>query len=244
MIIAVKDLSLTRVGAVCAILTTASFVLGIVLMASSGVQVLIPDTGKDAFDWIADVDDAGGLFTAGAWLVILGGLFGIVALVGFYDALRAAGPVLIFVPILGAIGMTLVTISHLMPIAMAYELVPGYTDANAATQASLGVTAETLAATALVLNYTGDALLWGVVVPLVAFAGLRAALVPQWIGWLGIFTAAVAGWLGLLSPASDVIDGITFVGFVGFFVWIASMGVALLRRREPAAEELAPAAIH
>ena len=31
-------------------------------MAASGVQVLIPETGKDGLDWIADVDDASGAF--------------------------------------------------------------------------------------------------------------------------------------------------------------------------------------
>jgi hypothetical protein len=39
-----------------------------------------------------------------------------------------------------------------------------------------------------------------------------------------------------------VIDGITFVGFVAFFVWIAAMGFALLRRR-PQAEELTAATV-
>jgi hypothetical protein len=47
----------------------------------------------------------------------------------------------------------------------------------------------------------------------------------------------------MLSPVSSVIDGLTFLGFVGFFVWIAAMGIALLRRRSPG-EELAPVAAH
>jgi hypothetical protein len=34
------------------------------------------------------VDRAGGLFFVGAWLVVLVGFLGIVALVGFYDTLR------------------------------------------------------------------------------------------------------------------------------------------------------------
>ena len=42
---------------------------------------------------------------------------------------------------------------------------------------------------------------------------------------------AIGGWLSLLGPASSVIEGITVIGFLGFFVWMASMGVALLRRR-------------
>ena len=79
-------------------------------------QVLIADRYR--LYWIAAVDGAGELFFVGAWLVILMGYLGIVALVGFYDTLRLAGPAMILAPILGAVGLTLVTVSHLIPIAM------------------------------------------------------------------------------------------------------------------------------
>ncbi len=82
-----KSLSLTTVGAVCALLTVLCFVVGIALIASGGVQVLIPETGKNGLDWINDVDDAGGLFFAGGWFVVIGGILALVAFVGFY-ALR------------------------------------------------------------------------------------------------------------------------------------------------------------
>ena len=230
-----KGLRLDTLGGACALLTVVCFVVGIAFMATSGVQVLIPETGKNGLDWIADVDAASGLFFVGAWLGILGGLVGLVALVGFYERLKAAGPWMILAPILSAVGLTLVTISHLLPIAIAYELVPGYTGADAATQASVAVTFNAFAITSLVLNYTGDALLWAVVVPLYAFAILKTRALPRWIGWLGLVVAVFAGWLGLLSPASSVIDGVTFIGFIGFFVFMASMGVALLRRQPTAA---------
>ena len=119
-----KTLRMSTVGAWCAIATVASFVLGAAATGSSGVQELIPETGRPGRQWIADVDGASGLFFGGAWLIILMGFLGIVALVGFYDALRHAGPVLVLAPILGAVGLTLVTISHLIPIAMGYELLP------------------------------------------------------------------------------------------------------------------------
>jgi hypothetical protein len=48
-----------------ALITVGGFVIGIALMASSGVQVLIPETGKDGRDWLADAQDAGDLFVAG-----------------------------------------------------------------------------------------------------------------------------------------------------------------------------------
>jgi hypothetical protein len=48
----------------------------------------------------------GRLFFVQAWLVVLVRFLGIVALVGFYDTLRVAGPVMILAPILGAVGLT------------------------------------------------------------------------------------------------------------------------------------------
>jgi Domain of unknown function (DUF4386) len=214
--------SVTRIGAWCAIGLVVAFAAGIALMAASGVQVLIPETGKDGLDWIRDVDDASGAFFAGAWLTIVGGVLGVVALVGFYDALRRAGDWLVLAPILGAFGLTLVTISHLLPIAIAYELVPDFkaTDAN---------TFDTFASLAQVLNYTGDVVLWGVVVPMYAVAIRRTRLVHRWIGWLAIVAWVFAGIGEALSPASSVIEGLTFIGFVAFFVWMAAMGASLLR---------------
>jgi hypothetical protein len=200
-------------------------------MGSSGVGVLIPETGPAGRDWIADVDAAGALFFAGAWLVILMGFLGIVALVGFYDTLGAAGPAMILAPILGAVGLTLVTVSHLIPIAMAYELVPAYTNADPAGQATLAATADSFAVTALVTNAAGNFLIFGVVVPLYAVAILTTGALPRWIGWLGLLVGVLAGWLGLLSPASSVISAIANIGFIGFFIFMLSMGIALLRRR-------------
>jgi Domain of unknown function (DUF4386) len=222
---------LSTVGAVCAISTVACFVLGAIAMGSSGVQLLIPETGEAGLEWIADVDGAGGLFFIGAWLIILMGFVGIVALVGFHDVLRDAGRAMVLAPILGTVGLTLVTVSHLVPIAMAYELVPAYTEADPAGRDTLAATFDTFAATALITNSAGNFLGWGVAVPIFAVAILRTRALPRWIGWLGLLVGVLAGWLGLLSPASGVIEGISSIGFIGFFVFMLSMGVALLRRR-------------
>jgi hypothetical protein len=98
-------------------------------MGSSGVGDLIPEPGRPGRDWIAAVDAAGGCSSSGP---------GRWSLVGFYETLRSAGPVMILAPILGAVGLTLVTVSHLIPIAMGYELVPAYIAADPAGQATLG----------------------------------------------------------------------------------------------------------
>src|SRR5262245_25991712 len=113
----VTNTALSAVAGAAAVVTVVGFILGVAMMTSSGVETLIPETGGGAgADWLAAVDDGGDLFSAGAWVVVFAGLVGLVALVGFYDMLRAAGPHLIIAPLAGAVGMTLVTISHTIPI--------------------------------------------------------------------------------------------------------------------------------
>jgi hypothetical protein len=219
-----RELRLSSVGAVCALIVVAGFVAGIALMATHGVQVLIPETGNDGAEWVADVQDAGKWFVAGAWIVGLAGLVGIVALVGFYDVLKHAGPVMIIAPIAGAVGLTLVTASHVIPIAIAQELAPSYTPDNAAVF-------DTFASACLLLNYFGNVFNWAVATPLCALAILTTGALPRWVGYVGLIAAVFGGWLGLLEPLSGVIEELTTIGFLAFFVFLISMGITILRRR-------------
>jgi hypothetical protein len=232
-----RELRLATIGGWAALVTVAGFVVGIAMMATNGVQVLIPETGKEGADWAADVQDAGNWFVVGAVIVGFAGFAGIVALVGFYDVLKGAGPAMILAPILGAVGLTLVTVSHVTPIAIAQELAPSYGPARAATF-------DTFASLCLWLNYFGDVLAWGVVTPLYAVAILRTGALPRWIAYVGLVAGFFAGWLGVFAPASTVLEGVTTIGFFAFFIFLAAMGVAILRRSgAEAAPEATPATV-
>jgi hypothetical protein len=57
---------------------------------------------------------------------------------------------------------------------------------------------------------------------------------------VGIVSAVFVGWLGLLSPVSSIVEGISTIGFLAFFIFMASLGVALFRRTAPDAVQLPP----
>ena len=200
------------------------------MMASSGVQVLIPETGKDGLKWLADADAGGKLFVAGAVMVVFGGLLAIGAFLGIHEAVKRAGSLVTIATVAGIAGMVLVTISHATPIALAQHLAPAYLSATGSEKASLAATQDTWASFCLLMNYFGDVLAWGVTTPIYAIAALRLKVVPRPIGWIGLVSAVFAGWIGLLSPLSSFVDGLTTIGFFAFFIFVAGMGVSLLRR--------------
>jgi hypothetical protein len=69
-----------------------------------------------------------------------------------------------------------------------------------------------------------------VAVPLFAWAILSTRAVPRWIGWSGMVVAVFGGWLGLLSPAIPLAEDLSGIGFLAFFIFIFSSGIAVLRR--------------
>ena len=131
---------------------------------------------------------------------------------------------MILAPIAGAVGLTLVTASHVIPIAIAQELAPSYTPENAAVF-------DTFASACLLLNYFGNVFNWAVATPLYAAAILTTGALPRWVGYVGLIAAVFAGWLGLFAPLSGLIEGLTTIGFLAFFVFLISMGITILRRR-------------
>jgi hypothetical protein len=56
--VAMKSTGLAKVGAVCAVVTVVGFIVGIAVMATGGVQVLIPETGADGLDFLASFGTA------------------------------------------------------------------------------------------------------------------------------------------------------------------------------------------
>ena len=100
--------------------------------------------------------------------------------------------------------------------------------------------ADVLAATSLVINAAGNALGWGVVVPLYAWAILKTRALPRWIGRLGLVVAVFAGWLGLFAPASSVLNSISSFGFPVFFLFLLCSGIATLRRQAAHRRHRAP----
>jgi len=198
------NISLVRVGGVCAILaavsaTMARIVFGNEWLASRGVDTLI----------------------TGHWFDTLGGLLFMIAALGFYRALRQAGPLPLIAVVATLTGGIVLLFRGLILLGIAYELVPGITDA--------------LRQTGWLAASVGAALFFFIGPLLFSFAILRTSVVPKWTGWLGVI--AVLGFcLMALLPLVFSMATPWFLARI-FLVWLVAMGVVLLRLKEPVAPD-------
>ncbi len=106
------NISLVRVGGVCAILSVVSGTMGRIAfgnewLKSRGVDTLI----------------------TGHWFDTLGGLLFMVAALGFYRVLRQAGPLPLIAVVATLTGGIVLLFREFILLGIAYELVPGIPDA-------------------------------------------------------------------------------------------------------------------
>ena len=198
------NISVVRVGGVCAILSVVSGIMGRISfgnewLASRGVDTLIP----------------------GHWFDSLGCLLFMIAALGFYRALRQDGPLPLIAVVASLTGGIVLLFRGFILLGIAYELVPGISDA--------------LRQTGWLVAGVGAVLVFFVGVLFFSFAILRTSVVPKWTGWLGVITVLGFCWMAL-APLVFSMATPWFLTRV-FLVWLVAMGVVLLRLKEPVAPD-------
>ncbi len=200
-------ISLVRVGGVCAILAVVSITMGRIVfgnawLTSRGVDTLI----------------------TGHWFDTLGLLLLIPAALGFRHALRQAGPMLLIAVVAFLTGVIVLLFREFILLGIAYELVPGITDA--------------LRQTGWLVMVVVYVLFFLIGVLLLSIAILRTSVMPKWIGWLGLIVVAVN--LVLVTITSGVFENIRppwLLATGTLSGWLLAMGVVLLRLKEPVAQD-------
>ena len=158
------------------------------------------------------------------WLVIIGLVCELVALVGFFYIIRHVGPLTWLGLAAWFTGLLLVMFEHVIVLGVDSSLIPKYLAATESAKPALEVLASTLNRIRLVAATVGNHLDLGLGVPVLALASLRIRQVPKWVGWLGVLVG-VSTWIPLHYWPSP--------NFIGFVVWLIAMGITWLRLKEP-----------
>ncbi len=230
------NISLVKVGGVCAILVAVCFIVWFIVRGVTGVPG-IRDLAIDGEQWLLDVGNNRTAFLTAMWFLLLYPVLLMPAALGFYQTLRQAGALLWIAVAAIFTGALLFIGASMTLIGVAYELAPGYVEASDASKAALALMASTLGGTAHVALSVAYLLSLGIGVGLFALAILRTSVVPKWVGWLGLVVVLIGAWPQALRSVSPVFTGIGFLGLLAFLVWMVVMGAVLLRLKEPVAPD-------
>jgi hypothetical protein len=225
-----ERVNLQRAGGACAVF----YGIG----AAAFFALLVGVTG------LAETDDAAAVLpmlaehqasaATAAWLLAILPLLLAVSGVSFFHAQAGS---LLWVALLAFVGGSFLIIYRgFVWLALTYELAPAYVDAGEAARTTLAIVGDTLERFAFGADLVGGVLIAGIGVPLFSIAVLRTALSSRWIAWLGFVVAVLGGWLTILGPVAEAFETLTFLGFAGFWVWMAAMGVAVWRAPETATD--------
>ncbi len=222
--------TLTKVSGVCAILVAVTGIAGFVLF---GVADGLTDglDSDDAVDFLPAFDDEKVIVGVALWLFTLAPLLYLGAVLGIFQALRKAGDVMWIAVVASVVGAETLIASGIIGLAAVYEVATPYVDAGASSRADLAVLGDALFTGSLITELLGGVIVVGIGVLLFSLAILKTGFAPKWVAWLG-FIAALLAWLGLLTPTWDVFEDISVIGTIVFFVWLAILGVVLLREQE------------
>ena len=221
-------ITLRHVGAVCAV----SYAIGLArllvllgttpgMMEAEGATELLPILAEQSTH-----------ATMAAWLLILLPVLLAVAGLSFFHALREVGS-LMWVAMAAFVGGAFLLIYRpFVWLAVIHELAPAYVAASEGTKEALAVVGDTLNRFAYMGDLVGPVLVVGIGVLLFSLTIPRTSLAPRWVAWIGVFAAIVGGWLPLLVPVASVLEPISLLGIVAWWVWMVAMGVTVWRNPE------------
>ncbi len=220
---------LQRLGGLCAILYAALVVVALGILSGTGFS-----NAKTADEFLPILAGNKGAAALASALFVIMPLLLAVAGMAFFRMVRG-GDSMAWVALFGFVGGGLVIVYRGFTwMAMTLQLAPAYAHAAAAQKAALAAMADTLRVFSMGADMTGGVLIGGVGVLIYSVLMRRQGLGPRWLTWLGMFAAFVGGWLTLLTGVSPTAATVSSVGNLGFFVWVAAVGIIAWRTPPPA----------
>jgi hypothetical protein len=222
--------------------TGALFVVGAVLFAGAATALSStfdwPDILREPADVVLPAFVAGGTSLVWTWLAIAWtyGLLAVPMLLLPAVLGRRGDPVLRAATYAGATSVVLSVVGFLRWVFVVPPLADSYVAGDATTQTAVDAawTAQHQFGGALLGEHLGQllAIAWSVTLSVVI---LRSRILPRWLGVAGLAVSGVyllnqGDILATAVPGFPVWDLAGLLGSTGWGLWVAALGVALLRR--------------
>ena len=189
-------------------------------------------------DWLAVKT----LMSAYGWFGILGSLFTLPAILGYYQILRKEGPMQWIPAAIIFHGVVLLTLAYIIPLVISYDLAPRF---NTETSAAVLTSISSLAYNLLVFEdffiIIGTILTLATGIAIIGIIDLKKSILPKWLNILAIMTGVLSfGLLGTLDfgLVKTVFDIITIIDLSLMLIWMTIIGVIMIIQPKKSTQEL------
>ncbi|MHA1126725.1 MAG: hypothetical protein ACTSO7_06100 [Candidatus Heimdallarchaeota archaeon] len=223
-----------KICGVSSILSVASYVGTMIftLVANIGKPESIDVVGQHLVNWY----NVNGLMSAYGWFGILGSLFTLPAIIGYYKYLEKEKEMQWIPAVIIFHGVLLLTLAYIIPLVISQGIAPSYIAGGTAEQlASLESIAYVLILLEDFFAIIGTILTLATGIALIGIFDLKKSIFPKWVNWLAIVTGVLSfGFLGTLASGTVllVFQIITIIDLVLMLAWMVIVGVLLILKKE------------
>jgi len=202
------------------------------LVANVGKPESISVMSQHLTNWFAN----NSLMSAYGWFGILGSLFTLPAIIGYYKYLEKEKEMQWIPAVIIFHGVVLLTIAYIIPLVISLGIAPQYAlESDPAKLASLEMITWVLIKIEDISIYVGTILTLATGVALIAIFDLKKSIMPLWVNILGIISGVLSfSFLGLFSSGTvyTVFNIISIIDLVLMLVWMAIVGVLLIIKKD------------
>lgn len=226
-----------KICGISSIIAAVSYIGTVIFILIAGISK--PESLATMDQYILDWNAVRGLMSAYGWFGILGSLFTIPAILGYYQLLRKEGSMQWIPAAIIYHGVVLLTLAYVIPLVISHFIAPAYIDAagDLTLLASLQVLTHTLRVIEDFFIIVGTILTLTTGLAILALIDLKRSILPKWLNWLAIGTGVLGlGLLGTLGTGvvKQVFDIVTMISLGLMLVWMVAIGVIMIIRKEDA----------
>lgn len=202
------------------------------LVANVGKPETISDMSQHLTNWLS----ANNLMAAYGWFGILGSLFTLPAIIGYYKYLEKEKEMQWIPVVIIFHGVVLLTIAYIIPLVISLGIAPQYAiESDLAKLASLEMITWVLIKIEDISIYVGTILTLATGVALISIFDLKKSILPLWVNILGIVSGVLSfSFLGLFTSGTVfmVFNIISIIDLVLMLIWMAIVGVLLIIKKD------------
>ncbi|MBK5113651.1 MAG: hypothetical protein KGD59_04645 [Candidatus Heimdallarchaeota archaeon] len=223
-----------KICGISSIIATLSYIGTVIFILIAGIGK--PESLATMDQYLLDWSAVSGLMSVYGWFGILGSLFTIPAILGYYQLLRKEGPMQWIPAAIIYHGVVLLTLAYIIPLVISHFIAPTYlAESDPSILASLQVLTHTLRVIEDFFIIIGTILTLTTGLAILALIDLKRSILPKWLNWLAIGTGVLGlGLLGTLGTGvvKQVFDIVTMISLGLMLLWMAAIGIIMIIRKE------------